>query len=469
MWYYELRNFSLLDGLRCMDTLNKKIPISQTELQRIMALPKRRFMYGGQQYVGLYDAEEGRFYLLDDDGKLSGKTAIVQKATIPPPSPKAQNEAMYVNNINATAPPSPIKTRLLERFKDFINSKSNQGSSVNPNAEGPKIDEGKKKILFFLGVGGIIVIALIMSIIFLFQSDSSNVHEPSNNVVVPSGSVAYMPEAKNGIGTIKVIQMLKEHIPGEIIKLDNLGTAEISAENYNVINLTGNPLFQWSSVDAIVGKYASVYIPAGQYLQHGSVTDNYNPVNPWIVRRPGVTLKTIPVSNIESFPDGVVFGALANFSVVIQTVKPPSYVQGAELPSTTTGMTHEISLEQSIIIDTYGLKNVVICDLLDKNRNSLFLDYSIYGAIPKEELILYLQNLSENNALNYDDLAPAYIVVALTNEQADLLGDLSGNNVKVNIELTHTYDSSAGADPHFYEKSIILSDTIKEVFGDQRR
>lgn len=107
-----------------------------------------------------------------------------------------------------------------------------------------------------------------------------------------------MDEPDPSLNTIQVIQVKQDLIPGDVITEDVIQSATISAESYNQITLGGTNIYQYNRASSLIGKYATAYIPTGQYLAYNNVASAYTPPkNPWVNEQQGKVYVTAPLDD----------------------------------------------------------------------------------------------------------------------------------------------------------------------------
>lgn len=424
--------------------------LSQQEIDEIMALPDRSFLIAGIERKGKFNEETGVFYLLNDDGTLNGRIAKTVRRDRPPDEQtveetKKENQKLPDGPEEKKDKPAKVKAKgslvaklhKLAGDTEYSENKTSEADELGIGGEElveeqPKPKRSFGKIACVIGLVAVLAIAAIAA----FPKDDASPDTPSD----PTETVS-TPDAT--LKTIAVIQVTSDLVPGDYISEDNVQQADISAETYNQIYLSSSKLYQWSRCEALMGDRVVTYIPRGQYLSYDNVASVYlQPANPWMPEAEGTAYVMLPLTDEVIKEKGINYGSIVNLSVTKQTVKEiETEEEGEEVPRTEVpGLDHQMSVQQSYIVDTYGLSNIVICDLLNSDKESLYPAYTSWMSIPTGERLTYVRD-----RFNADDglagsMAPAYAMIRITTEQAAELGDLTGDNIKV------TFGDNAGAD-----------------------
>lgn len=415
------------------EKINKTITLSAEEISRIMELPERTFLIGGIQRRGLFDASESRFYLLKDDGTLDGRSAIV-KQSAPVEEASEQNEPD-------------------ERESDEDEDEEDDESE----ADRPRSSK-VKKLLFV--VVSVLVIA-VAGVLFIVPQFIGHGNQDS-----PDPSQGQQVSNPAPIDEIQVVQVVSDLIPGDVITESNIKCSTISKETFSTITLGGTGLYQWRSKDSLLDQYVTKYIPAGQFLAYENVAAVYNASpNPWVNEQAGKVYVSIPLGELE-IDDSFNYGSVFDMTIQKQTVsETPNDTTGEVDPLTVPGLDHEKSVQQSLVVDTFKLSNLIICDLENGGGKSIYTLYKSFAGIPVGEQPTYIRRALANDTGLIEALSPAAIRIKITQEQADALGDLTKSGVTITITKRPDLDATTAEKADFSGVSRAMKKTIDDALA----
>lgn len=123
----------------------------------------------------------------------------------------------------------------------------------------------------------IIGVILLLLMVFVITPAVNRVFAPpdvppaSSTEVTPSSGSQQGTEGENPqtsepdptLSNIQVIQVKDIMIPGDTITEDNVQAAEISAADYELLRANGRILYQWETVNNLIGMVVNKYIPKG--------------------------------------------------------------------------------------------------------------------------------------------------------------------------------------------------------------
>ena len=184
------------------------------------------------------------------------------------------------------------------------------------------------------------------------------------------------------------------------------------------------------------------------------------PSNPWIIDENIYT--DIPIASDMLENGNLNFGAIMDLKIEKESVTETK-VNKQDSEETVPGMEHESSVQQSYIVDTYTLSDIVLCDLINAYGESLYNYYAKYLSIPVGERTDYIEMQLKNDPELKERLTPVYITICVSKEQMNKLGDLSSDGVTITISFTGQNDDSPSEKKTFIDDSIILRQTITEL------
>lgn len=434
------------------DDKNTRV-LSAQEVNAIMALPDRKFIIAGIERYGKFNEETGLFYLLNDDGTLNGRIAKTIRKDRPP-------DGITLDEENNKLPANTgqmfkhSKFSLIKKFHRLtVDSKHDDSSTNSTDDSGTSgIKEPKRRSHLGLVISGLAITFLLLMV--TLPKITSQV-QPNDELSTPS------------LETIDVIQVTQDLIPGDFISENNIQRTSISAETYNQIYLGSSQLYQWSRYEALTGNQVITYIPRGQYLTYDNVASVYlQPTNPWLSEVEGMTYVIIPLTEEVLVHDNFSYGSVVDLTITKQTVKEFDHPEDSEQDNAIVnipGLDHQMSVQQSYVVDTYGMSDITICDLLNGRQESLYSTYTSWIAIPTGERLTYLRNLLKDNEPLKNSLVPSYAKIRISNEQAAELGDLTSSNISISFIAQETINNETEAKAAYAAEVRALQDTISEA------
>ena len=432
--------------------------ISREEFAAIMTLPIREFKFGGVQKRGRYDEESHKFYFINDEGKLIGRIATV---TFHDKAPAETVPAEY-NTPQQNRPKAEDQRNALVCFlrkmagssEAEINAKGSTQEN-QPVSEKRGVDRGenaekekrKRKFLICATLATTILLLCVIVVPSVIRNSFKGFGQANSE----------SPQNNSALEAITVIQVTRDLIPGDILTSEDLQSAVVSAAEYNLIYTGSSPLYQWSRCEDLLEtqNYVTEYIPKGLYLTYDNVSGVYpRLINPWMEAQSEIRYVSIPIN------EGVRTDARLNYGAIINlTIQKSS--RGVD---TSQGEENDIDgMEVTVVREDrvgYALQNVVVCDLLDGDGESLFARHSHLMAIPSGEQVTYLRNLFLSDSKADGALSPQYIVIGLTAAQAKELGDLNSGSIEIAVSLTGQADTGTDAKLRFSEGAKALFENI---------
>lgn len=286
---------------------------------------------------------------------------MVKRARVKKREPEKPQEEEAPAEENGEEEESGKRRWLRRKAKSDVEDESEDGRSrldaLKESLNQPlfeKIPLTRKKLLVI--IGGMMVLSIIGSIAssVLFGGNET----PPNPTPIENQEPVDEPDPS--LNTIQVIQVKQDLIPGDVITEDVIQSATISAESYNQITLGGTNIYQYNRASSLIGKYATAYIPTGQYLAYNNVASAYTPPkNPWVNEQQGKVYVTAPLDDETATSVLLNFGAKVDMTIKKETVRQTEALDDSpDIP----GMTHQTTIYQSVSIDTYEMQNVIVCD-----------------------------------------------------------------------------------------------------------
>lgn len=438
---------------------NEPVKITAQELEEIKKLPSCQFMLGGTPQTGFFDKVNEKIYYLDSEGNWMVKRARVKKR-----EPEKPQEEEAPAEENGEEEESGKRRWLRRKAKSDVEDESEDGRSrldaLKESLEQPlfeKIPLTRKKLLVI--IGGMMVLFIIGSIAssVLFGGNDT----PSNPTPIENQEPVDEPDPS--LNTIQVIQVKQDLIPGDVITEDVIQSATISAESYNQITLGGTNIYQYNRASSLIGKYATAYIPTGQYLAYNNVASAYTPPkNPWVNEQQGKVYVTAPLDDETATSVLLNFGAKVDMTIKKETVRQTEAPDDSpDIP----GMTHQTTIYQSVSIDTYEMQNVIVCDILNAEQVSIYDEYTKLMEIPAGEQLNYLRAALLEDETLADTLTPAYIRIKIGTDQSDAIGDLSDKSISIKYKLhdDSDIDMTTDAKREYAAQARALAETIRDA------
>lgn len=427
--------------------------MSDDELKRIRSLPMVEYIIGDTSKRGFFDREHSELYCTDEE---FGEFTEILKMNSDKADPlKYVSESLATNN-DTDSKIDPLKNvfdQIIEDIKkaftknrrterkqsNLMNVSAIKESAANPivDKENNKKTRNRKKICTLLAL-------LLISIAIAVQFDEyANTDDESNVTKLKS---------------IVVVQVTRDMIPGEVITENDIQKSTLSAQSYNEITLGSSPLYQWNRHDTLINKYVISYIPKGQYLTYENIDTVYIPEpNPWTENTEGFEMVHIPVTKEVIGDADLNYGSELSLKITERTVNE-SNLDPKNIKSQ-SALKHESSVEQSYIINTYSLETT-ICDLLNENGDSLYSIFKSWLSIPAGEQLPYLEKAFTKDATLEKKIEPKYILIKVTAEQADELGEVISDDSEIKYTFNRTYDNDTPAKADFIAEIQALFTTI---------
>ncbi len=416
--------------------------------EEILSLPIRKVKSGDRVFYGHYDEERLIVYLIDENGKLTGKCGRLHKP-LPPKHPQPVSEDSSDTKQNNAL--MNIKER---KFKIGFNKVDDERTSSSP------LKRYKKVIIFAaVALAAIIGIASYRSVM--------------NSVFSPNGDDS--PEPQETIapsdGEMLVIEINTDVIAGDEITEDMLQPATIDGQMYNQIAINGNDLYRWDQRENIIGMYATEYISQGHYITTNSLSKIVRDAeNPWIINSSQTAYADIPIQSTELDASSILIG---------DKLKLDFEVQVSEQGVNNTDDTDVSSGQKTVTINSYSINNAVIADMFTASDKSIFNIYTALLSVPEGNQEYYLKNMCNKNPNYLDGIKPVKIRVYFDKQYADALSTAIASQENIQVTLGDGSDISTTEKKQFYDGERALqtsfsnlaadSDSISVVKGDDEK
>ena len=464
------------------------VNLNQEQLAYIRGLEVRTVKVSGRSQKIACDFEKKTAYFLDSANNPTGQATHLSDENIASlmkrqaeeshPTPEKKDEKS-----SGKKPESSSGRKTIIRFlrklagatEEEINgtsdSKQDTSKQASPQSDteetqeqDPEQEKGKKKAKAKTYI--VVSVAVIAILTAGTAITLKNISHPGGGEATASSST----QSSKSLNTIEVIQATQDLIPGDAITSENIQKATISAEAYNQISLASVSLYQWSRSDSLIDAYAVSYIPKGQYLTYNNVNTVYSQKsNPWGNPGDGYKFISLPIQKSEDAQE-VNYGSVVNLTIVKKTVKETGNTNTDDADKQEiAGLDHKTSVQQSSIVDTYLLSDVVVCDLLDSDKNSLYETLTSWMEIPAGEQPTYIKTRFQEDESLMKELEPKYMQLRVTAEQAEALGSLT-DDVTITIEVQNKSDTGNDAKKLYAAEAKALRKSIttisQELSGD---
>ena len=464
------------------------VNLNQEQLAYIRGLEVRTVKVSGRSQKIACDFEKKTAYFLDSANNPTGQATHLSDENIASlmkrqaeeshPTPEKKDEKS-----SGKKPESSSGRKTIIRFlrklagatEEEINgtsdSKQDTSKQASPQSDteetqeqDPEQEKGKKKAKAKTYI--VVSVAVIAILTAGTAITLKNISHPGGGEATASSST----QSSKSLNTIEVIQATQDLIPGDAITSENIQKATISAEAYNQISLASVSLYQWSRSDSLIDAYAVSYIPKGQYLTYNNVNTVYSQKsNPWGNPGDGYKFISLPIQKSEDAQE-VNYGSVVNLTIVKKTVKETGNTNTDDADKQEiAGLDHKTSVQQSSIVDTYLLSDVVVCDLLDSNKNSLYETLTAWMEIPAGEQPTYIKTRFQEDESLMKELEPKFMQLRVTAEQAEAIGSLT-DDVTITIEVQNKSDTGNDARKLYAAEAKALRKSIttisQELSGD---
>lgn len=326
--------------------------------------------------------------------------------------------------------------------------------------EGPG---SRKRLIIIGGAISIIAVAAVLAVTFLLPRKASATPPPEQPGTVQAEPGGEEPDA------MQVLKVKRTLLPGQTITLDDIEAVDISAAVFNNYAAFGQNLYTGEVCDYLVGAYANGYIPEGNYLMLEDVGALLPfGANPWMNSAYGYTTLTVPLDDRAKEDQLLTYGAYLDLDVKKTTTNQVtvSDPKGPETETPVAGVTHTTTVNETPTVDEFTVGGLIVCDILNADGESIYTRYSSFIGVPLgNRYDTIRQALTEDAALR-DKLAPSYIVVKVTNEQAESIGDLYAENTTVSVKPKASMAMDSTERYQFANEALNVRNTIDRAIVD---
>ncbi len=334
----------------------------------------------------------------------------------------AEEETMKDKPEDARTNPAPSETNLPQKVNKSIMS---ENDSFEENEKKKKGNKHKNKslkgkvvalgIIIAIALGGACVAPIVME--SFSKSDSGNQEPtPAPDQEVPQNA--------------SIVQVVRNLIPGDVIKKEDLQEAVISNETYNQITLQGVNLYQWAKADTLVGMYAQNYLPSGQYVSFSSVGAVYEPPQSLWNSDTYIDLILNEEQQTEAnFIPGQKVNVVVRKEIITES---PVTQDNGEIGGGGAATT----FIQTSTINEYSFPNTTVCDVFtgDSGDGSLYQTLHAISSVPAGEQGDYLKKAMKDESFA-NQFKEKIVRVYVSQTDRDKIGDISNlENVSIFIE-----------------------------------
>ena len=420
-------------------TMDEKNLITEKQLS---TFPIKEIRIGTKTQKVRFDESTNRMYLLDENGAYTGKSTIWTKPDVKQKDvPEEQDCDEDLNALPLTIEiPAP---------KEPAEQIENNIPQETPPKEPSEPKKKKRKLLLgaFLGVVLLVLSAIIFGVIKrateqetkptgeasaqTTESTSPTTDTNTGDPTVVTDDDTTAP-TDNSIITIPLLAPKEGIMPGQSIKEVELTIVEVPENKYKLLSAIAM-VYTDADKDRLSDMVAAKYIAAGKYLMQGDLTSKYTPVNPWEDVAPGEACVTIPVTVENDKLADYLWGNQINIKITYETSYGTPTAPGAGNSQTPDGVLTDSTLVESTLVTTYLFRSAVICDVYNKEGNSLYPEYEKRTLLPDDVLEKYLDDrFADKDTVSND--TPCSIFVVLTQEQFDMFSALDIEAMTIEVE-----------------------------------
>lgn len=443
---------------------------SPKEVAWIVSLPKYSYRIGGTIKQGYYDKETCRIFMVDENGELTGETAVPKAPTTSAPAgedapgyedqdagresdredddrPARDGARSKKDKKKKTGKPSPPSRKSRSRAQDRYDEEGYD--------DGDRKKKGSNTFTIVCGIVAALVVILVVGLYFKTGGPASLSAPKVTPTPVPVATETPAPTPSPtptppGMVEVSVVQAVGDILKGQQIQADFVENVSITMQEYNQLVAMGATPCKWDELSTVEGMYASSFIAAGSYLSNLYLTvNNPIPANPWRDYTSGYQTITVNMDAVQGTEEPF-FGALT----IMKAVKNVDlYAEGAEQapdlywdeswedPNPYEHTTYEETyISDTVVQRTFTFTDALVCDLLDANGNSLFGAYIPYIDMPTVNRVSALNSIAADPA-KLAGMTPSSVVIRLTVEEATALGSLT--NAAVTIAVNGNADASS--------------------------
>lgn len=396
----------------------------QYKLEYIKKLPLRTITLYGRQMECRVDEERDLVFPVKPDGSLTttAMAGVISRKT------KATQEAEPEETVQDNS------AKIDEGSQEPVDEKGSNEKAEETEAEEDDPDGWRLRIYFTIIIASVIL-AIIIGARMIRKIRSRDIaatvpETTSTTVQSIESPIEEDPEATSATETLTTVLVAGNTIlPGQQLDEDALSCIQITETRYWDMTATGG-IYTENDIDRVSGLYATAYIPQGAYIRYSDVGVAYTVLNPWA--QSSQQSVAIPVVATAETLRSLLVGNKVDLTIGIET-KVSSEPDPTETTAETekkTGVEHNSSVVESMLLDTYVIRGVCITDALNKDGESIFPAYYGYSMVPAAFMESEIRNSYEDSI---DELLPMEIVVELTADQASALKalDLEGAEVTV--------------------------------------
>lgn len=419
--------------------------LSKERRDYIMSLQQTSINVGGKPKVGYLDKEKGLFYETDADGEPTGRCASIEKAKRP-------------------EPPTPPPADDPEDTEDHDGAPESEAANGNQSRAALFVQKYK-----FALIGGIVAVTLLFLFLVVVRPMLGG-KKPTDAPPTVTGGVEETDIPTGQPQEYEVVQLARTVLKGQTIAPDDLKAVTISASLYEQFLTFGRDLYLWDRADRLVGNFASKYMQADHYVEQTdiSVGRPYG-VNPWMDYSGNSISVLIPIEPETASNILLTYGTYIDLNVQKRFANQVAVGQQGAEGEDPEGVAHTSSVEETFRTEEYLISKLTVCDILNADQNSIYNTYAAYSGIPVGERYDYISTAMWNDGDLYRRLTPAYIVVNVTQEQAQTIGNTNSSDTKISVILHGDWNMTTDVRESFALEAINVRKTIEQTATDNQK
>ncbi len=452
-----------------------------------------------------YDAKDQRIYMVDGDGKYTGKSApfpqhLAQNAqaavhagaeSAAPPAAEAETEdgteqkpsGDGADDTPADVPPEAPPDAPPEAPSDAISDepdeeavpdtfpapaepsqrdgRHNKGTDKPFEIELGELDKPKKeRPVWLLPIIGIFALLIVVGMViyppFHKEAKPTSPTGTTDSTIATDSTTATSPTLATEATAAPTVSMMiasRDILPGEVLTSELLQVRDISETEFAQLSSVTS-LYTTDDAETLSRLVAVKYIPAGKALTFDNTGASYAAFNPWNSTN-SVTI-TLPINLGEASIASCTWGSTVDLTLSVKSTQSTSPTAG-KLPTLPAGVQQGGS--EATVISTYTITGCTVIDLLDSDRNSLYTKYHILTEIPAVLQSKYISSLPQADAY-----IPHWITVTVTEQQYELLLQFSIDSI-TQITLNATGKSiNTSLQNEMYTKIQIVSKIMEDIW-----
>lgn len=387
----------------------------------IPSLPLRKLSINGKDRLLRYDEASRMAYMVEDDGiTYTGNCAPLREKE---PSTDGPEKAAVKESSPDDAKGKNGKPNKKEKPPKPKKIKKEKPKKSDAPSESDDYETKKKKALLFIAAIAVGLIAIVI------LSNTKRTPKPTasgQDAPLETVDVAALAAAEK----YECLVVTRNMYQGEEITEKDLATCVLTKVEYAQCG----GVYPVSCKGNVVGMHMTKFLPFGALLGYDACTfdDGYSR-SPWSVTDDSHTYLDIPYSFDISHLDDFIPGDYVRLVITRDTQsKTTDRPEG----NSTGGMEHSTQVSASITTDVFTFERIQIADFILPNNISGYSSNSRFFSVPQGFLGSVIEN--EFTAENYTSILPEKLRVVVTKEQANVIGKLPPESIKVEMRFVES-------------------------------